>query len=235
MVRTGRVWIAEEEESVPGDGTYLLGTFFGHHESGPGKSWPQFSGLSAEAAIEWGRARSSKVSIRLGDGRGYFCAGELCSPGEPRWPPLDLPHLLRRRPPNETWKERTFADPPIEWAVTAWLTPAEWSPRAWEAARTGWDRTVAALAAQLDADGWDADELESMAAGINAAAAAARAAPDASFGWIHSTTAPRVGYRVRLRESASTREQAITLGRDRCEPPTGWEVHFTAEPRHWES
>jgi hypothetical protein len=222
------VWIAEEEELPGPDGGLLLGTFCGHHESGHPDRWPRFVGLDAQAAIEWGRARSSTVFIRLGDGRGYFSAGELCPTGEPRWPPPDLPQLRRRRPPDEAWKERTVADPAIDWAVSAWLVPPEWSPRAWQSERTSWDQTVAAFAARSQAESWDAQELEAMAASIDKAAA--RAAPSTHFGWSHSTAAPHAGYRVGLREHASTREQAVEGALSRCPPPDGWILHFTARP-----
>jgi hypothetical protein len=42
------VWIAGEEELAGADGTYLLGTFRGHHETDPGPPRAQCEGLDAD-------------------------------------------------------------------------------------------------------------------------------------------------------------------------------------------
>src|SRR4051812_6268919 len=109
------VFIAEEEadaQDLSGD-RWLLGTFEGHVETACGMG-PEFCGLAAEEAIAWGRARASRVLVRLGDSD-YYSAGTETDPGEPLWPPDDLLPLIRRRPQSERWKDRTEEDPAIEW------------------------------------------------------------------------------------------------------------------------
>src|SRR3954447_22631058 len=75
------VLIAEEEEydheGLSGD-RWLLGTFEGHVETEAGMG-AQCRGLTAEEAIEWGRARAGRVVIRLGDSD-YYSAGAEAEP-----------------------------------------------------------------------------------------------------------------------------------------------------------
>ena len=117
------VYIAEEEEHADdlSADRWLLGTFEGHLDGGRGIA-EEFRGLSADEAIAWARARAARVRIRLGDGE-YYAAGAETKPDEPIWPPAHLPPLVRRRPESERWKDRSEADPPIEWVVPLQVVP----------------------------------------------------------------------------------------------------------------
>ena len=88
-------------------------------------------------AIAWALAqRSDGVVIRDGDGR-HFGLGdvveETTTEDDPILPWRDelASQFVRRRPADERWKDRTPADPPISWTVTAALEPAPAPDRPW--------------------------------------------------------------------------------------------------------
>src|SRR4051812_38370086 len=66
------VWIAENQDAQ--DPLLLTGRFCGHLDRGNAIA-DEFDDLSADEAIAWGRARSTVVLIRTGDGD-YHSAGE---------------------------------------------------------------------------------------------------------------------------------------------------------------
>ncbi len=212
------VWIAEEVERCD-DGTYLLGTFHGHLDDGAAPP-EEFAGLTVDEAIAWGRARARRVQVRLGSG-GYHSAGVEPSPGCPPWPPADLPPLVRRRTPEQAWKDRSEADSPIEWAVDVWLTPSRLDP----AELPSMDRAVAAAARSAGASGWDRAELDGHLADIEAARR--KAGPDEDVGWF---SYHRPAYRVRLQVGAATHARAIAEVLRRYPPPDGLAVSATAAP-----
>lgn len=120
------VSIAEDEaraDDLSSD-RWFTGTFSAHvefeHEMGE-----HVQGLSAEAVIAWGRARAPRVTIRLGDSD-YFSAGEEAIPGDPPWPPAGLPPLIRRRPRDEAWKDRSPDAEAIAWDVPLYCSPDPW-------------------------------------------------------------------------------------------------------------
>jgi hypothetical protein len=189
------VWIAEDE-ALEEDGWYLLGTFSGHVDAG-GPPTDHIAGLSAEAAIAWGRTHAAEVRIRLGRG-GYFSVGSEASPDLPPWPPADLPPLSRRRPPEDAWRDATDADPPITWDVAVWLTPEDVLVNGpLRIGREQWNTTIAAVAQELGAVSWDSEELEARIADLDNA----RGASDVGEGvaWI---SRHRPSYRIRITEHA---------------------------------
>lgn len=219
----GRVWIAEDEE--PGeDGWFLLGTFSGHHDTGGPRPVATFSGLSAEEAIRWGRERSEVVLIRLGRGD-YLSAGDRdAEPGHVAWPPPDLPPLRRRRPPEDAWRDRRTADPPIEWRVVAELTPPAFAlgqafPLEVDPA---WEATACTIAARAGADAWDGDELAGFLADVRR-----QVRGDGDAGW---TSSHRPAYRLHLRCEASTPDAACSEVARRVGDVPGWEVTVAAAP-----
>jgi hypothetical protein len=85
--RDGIVFIAEDVGDAPDPGFLFTGHWESLEpprllESGPG--W-----ASADAAIEWGRARADIVLIRIGMPGRYYSAGQRQPRGEPlpEWPP----------------------------------------------------------------------------------------------------------------------------------------------------
>jgi hypothetical protein len=218
MRKRGAVWI-HEDEVIDIDGTVLLATFSGFHDTGGSRPGEEFHALPIDEAIAWGRERADKVYVTLG-WEGRYWAGAGPSDEYPAWPPEDLPRPVRRRPRGEEWKDRTDADEPIRWAVSAWLRLAGGS-------MPGRDRDgeVAAIAERCGAEGWDADELDGALADVERARRAARGSESYSWFSYH-----RGAYRLQFAENAPTRERAIEQARRRCGTPDGWAVEFDAEP-----
>jgi hypothetical protein len=200
------VLIAEEEEydheGLSGD-RWLLGTFEGHVETEAGMG-AQCRGLTAEEAIEWGRARAGRVVIRLGDSD-YYSAGAEAEPGEPTWPPADLGTLVRRRPESERWKDRTADDPPIEWVVPLAVEPPQ----------------LPALMEDIDR----ATRVAAEAAGVKPPKRRRRVRRGSYF------YEPVEG--VPFRVVARTREEAVATAIARCPVPDGWSAQallFAVKP-----
>jgi hypothetical protein len=200
------VFIAEEDEhdveGLSGD-RWLLGTFDGHVETDDGLG-EEFRGLTAEQAIEWGRARAGRVLIRLGDSD-YYSVGVEAEAGKPTWPPADLPPLVRRRPESERWKDRTDADAAIEWVVPLTVDP----PR---------------LPAPME-DIDRATRMAAEAAGVKPPKRRRRRRRGAYF-----ETVEGVPFCV----VARTREEAVATAMGRCPVPDGWSAQallYAVKPR----
>src|SRR3954468_9615848 len=105
----GTVWIAEEDDYDYDLGGFVcLGTFGASLQAGD-ELVEYVEALPLEAALEWGRARASRVLIRYCSSD-YFSAGDERVLDAPPWPPSDVPKFVRRRTPDEAWKDRTEAD-----------------------------------------------------------------------------------------------------------------------------
>jgi len=187
------VFIAEDED--PGeDGWYLTGRFSGYLDTG--RMADSFEDLELEEAIAWGRARAERVLVRIGYGR-HVPAADVAGVA-----------VARRRTPDEAWKDRTEADPPIPWDADVLLSPPD--PFADSS------DVVAGLAGRLGVP-WDASELE----GWREDALAARGAG----GWV---TEHSPSYRLRRRVEAATAAGAEAAAR--VEPPEGWRVSVFVTP-----
>jgi hypothetical protein len=166
--RTGVVHIYEEEEASfdvqrqRPDGSYFCATFGGRWSRQPrDNAGPSFEGLTLEQALIWARSRAPEVQIRYGRG-GFHSAGELNPDELPAWPPRDLPaRLIRRRPPEQGWRERSEGDPPVEWRIELLLTPPNVqhmrTAKRWEA-----ERVVEEAAEAVGAPRWDAEPLDAF-------------------------------------------------------------------------
>jgi len=202
------------------DGSYLCATFAGRWTRAPRDiDGPSFEGLTLEQALIWARARAPEVQIRFGRGD-YHSAGELNPGGLPLWPPPDLPaRLVRRRPPEQGWRERSEGDPPVEWRIELLVGPPNVdhmrTAKRWEA-----ERIIEELAGAAGATQWDAEPLDAYLEGV------------------HIET-PSIGlagpnppaFRLHLRTFASTSRQAEESARGRLPKlPPGWSVRATAFP-----
>jgi hypothetical protein len=102
------VFIVESEDhGLPSDGHWLTGRFERYLE-GAARVLDRFEDLPLEEALAWARERADRVFIRHGDQPdSYYSAGRDRRLGVPRWPPRDLPELVRCRHPDERWLDRT--------------------------------------------------------------------------------------------------------------------------------
>ena len=221
------VFMSEEMEQTHRDGTWLTGRFTGAlngHEGGR----DDFRGLPLDEALAWARARADRIVIRHGDEPGVqYEAGTVQAPGLPRWPPPDLPALVRRRAPEDRWRDRTADDPPIAWAVELELRPpdTEGVPlSALAARRPAWCATVAGLAERVGG-AWDADLFDTLVADLRAAQEAAGGAED--FGWM---SYGHVALRVHLTIETATAGGAELTAEHRIAPPPGWHAEARARP-----
>jgi hypothetical protein len=223
--RTGVVHIYEEEEASfdelrqRPDGSYLCATFGGRWTRQPRDSaGPSFDGLTLEQALIWARTRAPEVQIRYGRGD-FYSAGEI-NPGHlPEWPPPDLPmRLIRRRPPEQGWRERGEGDPPVGWRLELLLWPPNVehmrTAKRWEA-----ERIVEEAAAVIGATRWDAEPLNTYLDGGTAAANEGRG------GLIPPA------FRLHCEIFAATSPQAEERAKARLpQLPHGWQVRATAFP-----
>jgi hypothetical protein len=224
--RTGVVHIYEEEEASfdverhRPDGSYLCATFGGRWTRRPRDiDGPAFEGLTLNAALSWGRARAPEVQIRWGRGE-YHSAGELNPSGLAEWPPANLPvPLRRRRPPEQSWRERNAGDPPVQWRLELLLAPPNpqllRTTKRWEA-----ERLIELAARQVGATHWDSEPLD------------AHIYHDLdSVPQIGLATVAPPGYRLHLAVRASTSSAAEQRAQARLpELPRGWRVRATAFP-----
>ncbi|MDA0178705.1 hypothetical protein OJ997_00235 [Solirubrobacter phytolaccae] len=204
----GTVWISEDTEWDEHEDTFLTGAFSGYHDTG--RMAEEFEGLTVEAAVEWGRARADRVYVQH-DGE-HYSAGTEHPPEFPLWPPPNLPDFVWRREPADAWKDRTDADPPIAWAVTAWVSPDD--DRIPEPSD---DEPLRAVAERAGAR-FDLDQLTELRAQL----ASAR---DSTY------ILGRMAYRMRLEVPASTAAQAQSIASERLSLPDGWEPHFEVAPQ----
>ena len=113
---SGSVYFAEDaEHSDDFRVTYWTGTFSGSWQGADLLNSP--SNLSADEAIAWGRARSSRVLIRPRD-QVHYAAGTSVPHDIPPWP--DDFDLTPRTDTKEglEWMDRTEADDPMEWDIS---------------------------------------------------------------------------------------------------------------------
>jgi hypothetical protein len=217
--RRGSVFIAEEEDVLPGPGEiYLTGRFWASWQT-PGGVREEAFGLLADDAITWGRERTDRVFIRLGVGDYYWAGIGQAPPGAAPWPPPDLPELTRRRHPDFAYRDRTPDDPEIEWEVTLWVGPqrradAPSGVPVWAAVEAG---AIAAIADRASAT-WDSEARDELLADLDRARHAAMRRGQEAFGW---TSYGRDAYRLRLRISASTEQLACDRAASRVELPAG--------------
>jgi hypothetical protein len=206
-------WIAEDVDyDYDLGGWAFTGTFDASVQTDE-EILEEADGVSLDDALAWARARSPRVMIRYGYS-GYFSAGEESVPDAPPWPPPDLPEFVRRRTPDEGWKDRTDADPSIAWRVVASLRP----PGSAAAGRRPEDvRLVTDLAVTTGADDWDGHLIDHFA---RAAAAAT--------GQTVYTEIP--AYRLHYSVRASTPARAADDVRRQLGAPAGWELSISAEP-----
>jgi hypothetical protein len=225
--RTGVVHVYEEEEASfdekrqRPDGSYLCATFAGRWTRRPRDIEGQsFEHLTLEQALIWAQARAPEVQIRYGRGD-YHSAGESNPSGLPEWPPADLPaRLIRRRPPEQVWRERSEGDPPIEWRVELLLIPARpehmQTTKRWEA-----ERQVEEVAATVGAAQWDAEPLDSfLESGGHAEA------PNIGLACLYPPA-----FRLHLHMFSATSPQAEYRANARLPRlPLGWRSRATAFP-----
>ena len=203
------------------DGSYLCATFAGRWTRQPRDSeGPSFEGLTLDQALIWAKARAPEVQIRYGRGD-FHSAGDLNPAALPQWPPADFTgKLVRRRPPEQGWRERSEGDPPVEWRLELLLMPPDiehmQTAKRWTA-----EHFVEEAAARVGAGTWDAEPLDAYLDGSGGPGL-----PNIGM----AVTSPP-GFRLHFQVFASTspqaEERAITrLGK----LPAGWRARATAFP-----
>jgi hypothetical protein len=176
--------------------------------------------LPLEEALARARAGAAVVVVRLGDDR-MFSAGREPASGLPVWPPDELPPLVRRRPPDERWRDRTEADPPIAWHVVVAIGPPGERVPEREAVRT----VVARVAERGGADSWDTDGLDRLLADIDQARRDAGGGED--FGWYSSGSTEGRAVFTAVASTPAAAEGDVAA---RIEAPAGWRVRCEAVP-----
>lgn len=203
------------------DGSYLCATFGGRWTRQPRDiEGPSFTGLTLDQALIWGRARAPEVQIRYGRGE-YHSAGDVNPSGLPAWPPADLPaRLVRRRPPEQLWRERSEGDPPVEWRIELLLSPPNVDHMA-TAKRWAAEEIVEGCCSAAGAAHWDAAPLDAYL----------ERGSDAQTPSIGLAGVNPPAFRIHLRGFASTSGQAEDSARGRLPRlPAGWAVRATAFP-----
>lgn len=199
---------------------FLTGRFHGHLDKG-NRIWDSFEGLSLEEALGWARERADRIVARVGYGPEYAIAFE--SESLLPWPSDGLAaQPVRRRTPDEAWKDRTDADPDATWQATLALgPPAPPDGQADDQRRPEWDDVVASLAAELGAT-WSASNLDGWFAAVRSAQRRARRSPTGDVGW---TTTHTRRYEMSMTIHAPTAAHARDAAQARVPPlPDGWSV-----------
>jgi hypothetical protein len=129
---------------------------------------------------------------------------------------------VRRRTPDEEWKDRTDADPDATWQATVGLAPpAPPDGETDDRRRPEWDELVASVATDLGV-AWSAATLDGWFAEARAAARRARRSPTREVGW---TTVHSRRYEIYLTVRAPTAARARRAAEARMPPlPEGWSV-----------
>ena len=219
--RPGIVYIAEDEEAVvAGDDSdhFLTGRFYGHLDKG-NRIWDEFEDLSLEEAVAWARERADRIVVRVGYGPAYAIGFE--SESRLPWPRNGLAEPVRRRTPDEAWKDRTDADPDATWRATLGLRPPPTRGQADDRRRPEWDDVVASLASALGA-AWSASNLDGWFAEARSAKRRAQRSTTGDVGWVtmHSRR-----YEIQLTVRAPTEARARDASQARVPPlPDGWSV-----------
>jgi hypothetical protein len=128
--------------------------------------------------------------------------------------------LLRRRPPEQGWRERSEGDRPIEWRIELLLIPPNpehmRTTKRWEA-----ERQVEAAAGAAGATHWDPEPLDSFLDSDGHAEA-----PNIGLAGLYPPA-----FRLHLEIFASTSPQAEERARGRLPKlPSGWRVRATSFP-----
>ena len=217
--RSGTVFIAEDEESSF-NGTdfdhYLTGRFAGYLDQG-NRMGESFEGLSLDEALDWARKRADRIVVRVGRGPEYALG--FASAAREAWPPGGVAQPVRRRVPEQAWKDRTDADPDATWQATLALAPPE-SETA-DQRRPEWDDVVVSVADDLGAT-WSADNLDAWFVVMRSAQRRARRSPSGEAGWAtHHTRAYEIEMTVRA--PTASRARATALAR-MPRLPDGWSV-----------
>jgi hypothetical protein len=220
--RPGTVFIAEDEESVVTGSDidhFLTGRFYGHLDKGSRIS-DSFEGLPLEQALAWARERADRIVVRVGYGPTYAIGFE--SGSRLPWPSEGLGEPVRRRTPDEEWKDRTDADPDATWRATLGLAPpAPPAGQADDRRRPEWDDVGASVAEELGAT-WSASNLDGWFAAVRSALRRARRLPPGEAGWV--TTHSRQ-YEIQVTVRAPTAARAREAAESRVPPlPDGWSV-----------
>ena len=222
-MRPGVVFIAEEEDSSftgAGFDRFLTGRFEGHLEQGD-RVAGSFEDLALEEALAWARERADEIVLRVGYEDVYAIGFEPGDDVDARpWPEGGIEAPVRRRTPDEAWKDRTDADPDARWEATIALTPPP-PPEGFmeERREPGWDAVVEAVAGELGA-AWSAENIDGWMAEMRAAARRARRSPTGEAGWATSfTRAYAVTFGVLAPTAARAREAAAAR---LPELPPGW-------------
>jgi hypothetical protein len=197
--------LSEDEDLAGGNGSWLLGTFSGHAESGNGEPLGAIARAPALRAIAWARDRADYVRLVTGD-REVYSAGTRHPAGAMVWPELEL---TRRRPPDLASLDRLPDDPPIAWQLEVWLRPPSLDP----ALRPAFDDVVRQFASAAGAESWDARSFDAYLTDVESAQ---RCHPTGV--WTHNQPL----YRVKLIARAATRSQATEEARSRLTAPDGW-------------
>jgi hypothetical protein len=134
------------------------------------------------------------------------------------WPSDGNAEPVRRRTPDEEWKDRTDADPDATWQATLGLAPpAPLDGHADDRRRPEWDDVVASVADELGAT-WSPSNLD----GWFAAVRSARRSTTGEAGWM--TTHSRQ-YEIHITVHAPTAARARDAAEARAPPlPGGWSV-----------
>ncbi len=217
-------FLAELTERDTTDGWWLTGRFYGHIES-DGRVVARFEDLDVDGALAWARERAEKVLIQFDSE--YFSAGREHPPKAPRWPPEDLEALVRRRDPDDRWRDRTDAGPPIAWTIVVCLTPPGGSRDLDEdeRQRDAWCDVAATVARDAGAQRWDSASFDWYLR--DRLKARAEAAP--GDGYFVYARAP-AAFRLLLTADAATPEAATEQALSRCALPAGWTADGSALP-----
>ena len=214
-------WIEEQQTPTGQGGARLLARFNARIERFSGDSRRTVieseTELGIDQAIDWARARAGLVLVSFGCRLGYWSAGVTRHWSYPSWPPPNLPPLVERPTPAETW----VTDPPgedVHWAVTFWLMPDELAAADDVDVRERWDIAVAFSAAASKL-AWDATCLDHYLADQ-------QQSPERR-GWF---TMWPPEYRVYVIETAPSVTSAKQQATARYQPPTRFTARNTIRP-----
>jgi hypothetical protein len=197
----------------------LLGRFEARFEPRWRVTAERIEGLTADEAIDWGRARAGLVLIGFGRRVELWSAGATPHWSYPRWPPPDLPPLVERPVPPDDWRR---AGAELTWAVTIRLSPRDvFVDGAVNDERETWDIAVASAAA-AGFMGWDRELLDGFLADAKRAQIGDRVT---AFGTLWSPS-----YRVYALAPARSAADAERAAAARFTPPDGFLVDYWARP-----
>lgn len=184
----------------------------------------QIEQRSLDDVLRWALARADGVVVRLGEDRSFGLGAAICDELPP-WPPADLEPLVRRRPADERWKDRTPADPAIAWTVEVSLgVDQENSGRILNDGKAI-DAEAAALIARWAPDEHRDADIVDFREEARRAMMRARAIGETGF-FTHTPAVWWLTYAV----TAPTHALAVDAVLPRLAPPPGWTTAAFAEP-----